>query len=106
MSGEYIKAETLADYWSQLKEIYKSRSTEWKDLTKDEYEAIQHSEREDSDNHMNEDRLNDDNDTNVVDYCFYKYLPDRQAVYHVTVQHKAGEKKEHYFQMTFKENTD
>ncbi len=106
MSGEYIQAETLEDYWNQLREIYESRSSEWKDLTKEEYEAIERSEREDSDNHLNEDRLNDDNDTNVVDYCFYKYLPDRVAAYKITVQHKDGSKKDHYFQITLKENLE
>ncbi len=106
MSGEYIKAETLKDYWKQLKEIYEHRSTEWKDLSKEEYEALEHSEREDSDNHLNEDRLNDDNDTNVVDYCFYKFLPDRIAAYHITVQHKEGKKEEYYFQITLKEEIE
>ncbi|MEZ4087782.1 MAG: hypothetical protein R3B71_05670 [Candidatus Gracilibacteria bacterium] len=106
MSGEYIQAETLEDYWNQLREIYESRSSEWKDLTKEEYEAIERSEREDSDNHLNEDRLNDDNDTNVVDYCFYKYLPGRVAAYKITIQHKDGSKKEHYFQITLKENLE
>lgn len=103
MSGEYIQAETIEDYWKQLKEVYQSRSTEWKDLSKEEYEAIEHSEREDSDNHLNEDRLNDDNDTNVVDYCHYKYLPDRQAAYHVEIVTKDGNKQEHYFQIALKE---
>lgn len=106
MSGEYIQAETIEAYWKNLKSIYESRSTKWKDLTKEEYEAIERSEREDSDNHLNEDRLNDDNDTNVVDYCFYKYLPNREAAYKVTVQHKKGESKEYYFQITLKEETE
>ena len=106
MSGEYIQAETLETYWNQPQEIYKSRSSDWKDLTKEEYDAIEHSEREDSDNHLNKDRLEDDNDTNVVDYCFYKYLPDRQAAYHVTITHKKGESQDHYFQITFKEDQD
>lgn len=106
MSGEYIQAQTIDDYWKQLKEIYENRSTEWKDLTKKEYKAIEKSEREDSDNHLNEGRLNDDNDTNVVDYCFYKYLPDRQAAYKVTVQHKKGDSKEFYFQIKLNENIE
>lgn len=106
MSGEYIQAESLKEYWNQLKQIYESRSTEWKDLSKEEYEAIERSEREDSDNHLNEDRLNDDNDTNVVDYCHYKYLPERQAAYHVQVVDKKGNSEDHYFQITLKEDAE
>lgn len=104
MSGEYINAQTVDEYWQKLKKIYEDRSTEWKDLTKEEYEAIEHSEREDSDNHLNKDRLNDDNDTNVVDYCFYKYLPDRRAAYHIHIVHKGGQTKNHYFLIKLGEN--
>ncbi|MBU0668148.1 hypothetical protein KJ951_00490 [Patescibacteria group bacterium] len=106
MSGEYIKSNTLEDYWKKLKAIYVSRSTDWEDLTKEQYEAIEHSERQDSDNHLNEQRLKDEADTNVVDYCFYKFMPDRKVAYHITVTQKDGKREEHYFQITLKKEIE
>ena len=97
MSGEYINAQTIEDYWQQLKAIYKSRSTDWKDLTKAEYDAMERSERSDSDNHLNEERLG--KDTQVIDICHYKYLPDRVVAYKIEMKDINGNKQEAYFQI-------
>ena len=104
MSGEYIKAETIDEYWDKLKAIYNQRSEEWKDLTAEEYGNIENSERNDSDNHLNEERLG--KDTDVIDICRYKFMPDRYAAYHVRIIHKDGSDKDHYFKIKLKENFD
>ncbi len=101
MSGEYINSNNIDEYWSQLKSIYVKRSYEWQDLTAEQYKAIERSEREDSDNHFNLDRLG--KETQVIDVCHYKFLPDRYAAYHIEVIHKDGTKKEYFFQIKLKE---
>lgn len=106
MSGEYIIANTTSEYWNELKTIYVRRSTDWKDLTQEEYEAIENSEREDSDNHLNEERLKDDNDTNVVDYCHYKSLPDRKVAYSIKIANKEGKSEHYYFKITLSNNIE
>lgn len=104
MSGEYINAETIDEYWDSLKAIYKQRCTEWEDLTPEQYEAIEHSEREDSDNHLNEERLG--KETKVIDICHYKFMPERYAAYHIRLIHQDGSDKDHYFKIKLKENID
>ncbi|MFC1750651.1 hypothetical protein ACFL2V_17800 [Pseudomonadota bacterium] len=104
MSGEYINSDSIKDYWEQLKLIYQQRSSDWKDLTKEEYEAIELSEREDSDNHLNEERLG--KETQVIDICHYKFLPDRVAAYRIEVIKKDGKQEEFFFQITLNENID
>lgn len=106
MSGEYIIANSISEYWKELKIIYERRSTNWKDLTQEEYEAIENSEREDSDNHLNEERLKDDNDTNVVDYCHYKSLPDRKVAYSIKITNKEEKSEQYYFQITLNSNIE
>lgn len=101
MSGEYINADTINAYWKELKAIYVSRSSEWIDLSDEEYKKIERSEREDSDNHLNEERIG--KDTQVIDICKYKFLPDRKVAYHVQLIHKDGTKRDEYFQITLKE---
>lgn len=104
MSGEYIQAATIDEYWDSLKAIYKQRSAEWEDLTAEQYDEIERSEREDSDNHLNEARLG--KDTNVIDICHYKYLPDRYAAYHIRIVHKDGTDRDHFFKIKLNERID
>jgi|GEM_PF-1994162 len=101
MAGEYIQSENIKDYWEKLKKIYVERSTKWENLTMQKYRAIERSEREDSDNHLNEERLG--KDTQVIDICMYKMLPDRKIAYHIEIIHKDGTKQDEYFQITLKE---
>lgn len=101
MSGEYIQSNTIEEYWKKLKNIYKDRAAEWKDLTQHEYESIERSERQDSDNHLNEERLG--KDTQVIDICKYKFLPDRKIAYHVKLIHQNGANQDVYFEITLKE---
>ena len=104
MSGEYINANSIEDYWRQLKNIYAKRSTDWKDLTSEAYDALEYSEREDSDNHLNEERLG--KETDVIDICHYKLLPKRLAAYKIELKHKDGTTDERYFQIALKDNID
>jgi hypothetical protein len=101
MSGEYINAETIESYWSRLKSIYVKQSSDWQDLTEEQYDAIERSEREDSDNHFNRERMG--KETSVIDICHYKFLPDRIAAYHIEVIHKDGTKKNYFFRIKLKE---
>lgn len=104
MSGEYINSESIEDYWLQLKSVYQKRSTEWKDLTIEQYKSIDRSERTDSDNHFNEERLG--KETSVIDICFYKFLPNRYVAYRIEILHKDGTKKEVCFQIKLTEKID
>ncbi len=101
MAGEYINADSIKEYWKELKNIYTDRSSDWENLSKKQYEAIERSERDDSDNHLNEERLG--KDTQVIDICKYKFLPDRKVAYHVHIIHNDGSTKDFYFQITLKE---
>jgi hypothetical protein len=101
MAGEYVQANTIEDYWKQLKAIYVSRSEHWKDLSAAEYNAIERSEREDSDNHLNEERLG--KDTQVIDICKYKIMPDRQIAYFVQMIRSNDTTKDVYFEITLKD---
>ena len=73
MAGEYIQSDTIEQYWKELKGIYREKAGDWKDISAEEYNGIERSEREDSDNHLNEERLG--KDTQVIDVCKYKFLP-------------------------------
>jgi len=101
MAGEYIQAKTIEDYWKELKKIYTDLAAEWKDLTPEEYFKIERSEREDSDNHLNQERLG--KDTDVIDICKYKSLPDRKIAYHIQLIHKDGTEKPVCFEITLRE---
>jgi hypothetical protein len=104
MSGEYINSDSIEEYWPILKEIYHNRSVSWKDLNDFDYKAIERSERSDSDNEYNLGRLG--KETQVIDICHYKYLPDRSVAYHVEIKNKNGDQVDHYFQIKLKEQID
>lgn len=95
MPGEILKSKTLIEAKEELRNIYKNRSNEFKEITKAEYEALEHDEREDSDNHLNLERLGKESD--VVDLAYYKYLPNRQIAYRIILKHKNGKEMEDYF---------
>lgn len=95
MAGEYIQAEDIKSYWKQLKAFYEANSPIFEEITKEQYDEFQKSEREDSDNHLNQDRLGQD--TQVVDVAFYKYLPHSRIAYRIHVVNVDGVKEDHYF---------
>lgn len=95
MAGEYIQATDLQTYWKQLKAYYEANSPTFENITQADYDAIERSEREDSDNHLNFERLGDD--TKAVDLAYYKYLPDGRVAYRVHVVDVGGQKEDHYF---------
>lgn len=105
MPGELIQANTIPDYWEKIKKIYENRSSDWKDLTKEQYEAIDRSEREDSDNHLNKERLEKE-DAKVIDICHYKSLPDRVTAYHIEILDAKLNSEHLYFQITLAKNID
>ncbi len=81
MAGEIIKALTVGDAEKQILAIYHSQSITLDMITREEYEAYEESEREDSDNHLNIERLG--KDTKIVDLAYYKYLPERKTAYRI-----------------------
>lgn len=95
MAGEYIQADTITGYWKQLKAFYEASSPSFEKITSKQYQAIERSEREDSDNHLNHERLGED--TQAVDIAFYKYLPDGKIAYRVHIVDVLGKQKDHYF---------
>lgn len=98
MSGEIITASTLAEAKTELRNIYKSRAIKFREISKEEYESIEKDQREDSDNHLNEEKLGKIAD--VIDLAYYKYLPDREIAYKIILRHKSCEEMEDYFVIT------
>lgn len=88
MAGEIITAKTLQEGLQQLHEIYKSKTKALIPITKDDYEKIQKSEREDSDNHLNLQRLG--KETDVIDLAYYKFLPNHQTAFRINMIHVDG----------------
>ncbi len=95
MSGEYIQSNDNQSYWKQLKAYYLASSPVFEEISKEEYEKIERSEREDSDNHLNFERLGED--TKVVDLDYYKYLPDEKIAHRVHIVDINGNREDHYF---------
>lgn len=81
MAGEIIKAQNTEEAERQLMAIYKAKSITLDMIKREEYESYDYSEHEDSDNHLNLDRLG--KDTKIVDLAYYKFLPERKTAYRV-----------------------
>lgn len=95
MPDEIITAKTLPKAKQELRNIYKVKSSKFKEITKKEYESYDTDEREDSDNHLNLEKLGKKAD--VIDLAYYKYLPDRQVAYRIILKSKSGKEMEDYF---------
>lgn len=95
MAGEYIQADNNADYWKSLKAYYMTDSPYFEEIDKAKYDSFARSEREDSDNHYNQNRLGED--TKSVDVAFYKYLPEGKIAYRIHIVDEAGKQDDHYF---------
>ncbi len=98
MAGEIITATTLEEGKEELRQIYKQDCIEFKEITKEEYEKLEQDEREDSDNHLNIEKLG--RESTIIDLAYYKYLPDRKTAYRIILKHKNGEETEDYFLLT------
>jgi len=96
MAGEIITSKTLEEAKKELREIYQTKTHQFKEITKEEYEAFEKDEREDSDNHLNLERL-ESKESEVIDLAYYKYLPDRKTAYRINLMNQQGEKLEDYF---------
>ena len=81
MAGEIIKANNVEEAEQQLMAIYNAKSIWVKDITREEYESYEQSEREDSDNHLNIERLG--HDTLIADLAYYKFLENRETAYRI-----------------------
>lgn len=81
MAGEIIQAQNVESAERQIKAIYEKKSISMRDITREEYEAYDKSEREDSDNHLNIERLG--KDTKIVDLAYYKFLPEQETAYRI-----------------------
>lgn len=81
MAGEIIQASNIDDAERQIVSIYKLKSLNFRFITKEEYEAIDKSEREDSDNHLNLERLG--KDTKIVDLAYYKFIENRETAFRI-----------------------
>lgn len=95
MAGEYVQANNIREYWKQLKSYYLAQSPIFEEIDEKTYDSFERSEREDSDNHLNFDRLGED--TQAVDVAFYKYLPENRTAYRVHIVDTAGKQENHYF---------
>ena len=81
MAGEIIQAHTVEDAERQLMSIYKVKSHHIRTITKEDYDKIGKSEREDSDNHLNLERLG--KSTKIVDLAYYKFIKNRETAYRI-----------------------
>ena len=95
MAGEIITATTLEEAKTELRGIYKLDALDFKELSKEDYEKIERDEREDSDNHLNIEKLG--KEATVIDLAYYKYLPDRKIAYRIILKHKNGTEMYDYF---------
>ena len=96
MPNEIIQATNVEDAEMQILAIYRSRSIRLDEITQKKYESFDVSEREDSDNHLNLDRLG--NGTRIVDLAYYKFLPKRETAYRIDlIDDKQHVKKQLYF---------
>jgi len=96
MAGEIIKANNTEEAESQLMAIYEAKSIWVKPITQEEYEALEPSEREDSDNHLNLERLG--HDTLIADLAYYKFLDNRETAFRIDlVDQQQKVKKQLYF---------
>ena len=103
MAGEIIKATNTEEAEKQLIAIYKSKSITFDTITREEYESYDFSEREDSDNHLNLERLG--KDTKIVDLAYYKFLPEHKTAYRVDlIDENRTLKKQLFFIITPRED--
>lgn len=98
MPDEIITEKTLPKAKEQLRSIYRAKSTSFEEITKEEYDSYDLDEREDSDNHLNEEKLGKTSD--VIDLAHYKFLPDHKTAYRILLKHKDGKTMEDYFIIT------
>ncbi len=95
MAGEYIIADDIKSYWQKLKAFHQAQSPEFYEISKEDYDDLNRSEREDSDNHINQERLGEE--TSVSDATFYKYLPHQKIAYRTHIVDKDGNQEDHYY---------
>ncbi|MCD6109578.1 hypothetical protein J7J83_02370 [bacterium] len=95
MAGEIIQAETTKDAEDQLLAIYRKKSINLDMITREQYESYDFSEHEDSDNHLNIERLG--KDTRIVDLAYYKFLPERKTAYKIDLIDENQKLKKQFF---------
>lgn len=95
MAGEYVQAKNIKDYWKQLKAYYQASSPHYEEIDQETYDRFERSEREDSDNHLNFERLGEDSE--AIDVAFYKYLPDSKIAYRIHIVDITGKQENKYF---------
>lgn len=96
MAGEIIKANNVEEAEQQLMAIYEAKSIWVKPLTREEYEAFEQSEHEDTDNHLNIERLG--HDTLIADLAYSKFLENRETAFRIDlVDQNQKVKKQLYF---------
>lgn len=99
MPNEIITAKNLTDAKEELRNIYRAKSSKFEEITKEKYESFEPDQREDSDNHLNEEKM-EKGETDVIDLAYYKYLPNRQVAYRIVLKDKNNKEIEDYFILT------
>ncbi|MBD3156415.1 hypothetical protein GF369_01170 [Candidatus Peregrinibacteria bacterium] len=95
MPGEIITAQNIEEAEKQLMAIYSAKSISLDTITREEYEKYDKSEREDSDNHLNLERLG--KDTKIVDLAYYKFLPHHKTAYRIDLINEEQKVKKQLF---------
>jgi len=95
MAGEIIKANNVEEAEKQLMKIYEAKSIRVDEMTREEYEAVETSEREDSDNHLNIERLG--KETLIADLAYYKFMENRKTAYRIDLVDKNQKVKKQLF---------
>jgi len=103
MPGEIIKANNVEEAEKQLMKIYEAKSIWVKPITREEYEEIDKSEREDSDNHLNIERLG--KETLIADLAYYKFLENRETAFRIDlIDQNQKVKKQLFFKLLPRED--
>jgi hypothetical protein len=103
MAGEIIKANNIEEAEQQLMAIYNAKSIWAKPITREEYESIDKSEHEDSDNHLNIERLG--KDTLIADLAYYKFLENRETAFRIDlIDQNERLKKQLFFKLLPRED--
>ena len=90
-----MESKTLPEAQEELRLFYSDQSVSFKSITKEEYEKIEKDEREDSENHAKPQQFEEG--VEVINFGYYKYLPERQVAHRMILKNKSGETLEDYF---------
>lgn len=96
MTEDLVQANNVDEAEKQVMKHYEAKSIRIDPMTREEYEALDKSEHEESDNHLNLERLG--KDTLIADIAYYKFMENRETAFRIDlIDEKQKVKKQLYF---------